>query len=130
MTQEFFLKQISRLKARFGEKHFDHEFVQLVAREVVTMSEPAFLRFVDVTIGSRTVNKPPLLSEFREARMNEERVKFQNDVAGAAQALRRGSPEEMRKNMRTVLSREFGAVDTLSDALEIARLKHRAKEGK
>ncbi len=124
MTQEFFLKQIARLKSRFGEKAFDGEFVQLVAREVKDMSESSFVRFVDVMIGSRTAHKPPLLSEFREARQKDEKIRFDNDVNGAARALRR-APQEMRKHMQNILKKDFGGVESLTDALEVARLKRR-----
>jgi len=125
MTQEFFRTQLTRLRTRFGERNVDQEFVQLVWREVHDMSEASFKRFCDVLIGSRSANKPPLLSEFREARMNEQKLKFDNDVKAATQMLKRQAPEEMRKHMRQVLSRDFGAVESITDALEIARLRRR-----
>lgn len=125
MTDIGFKDQIKRLRTRFGDKNFDAEFIQLVWTEVHDMSEHAFKRFVDVLIGSRTANKPPLLSEFREARQNEQKLKFDNDVRGAAQALRR-APEEMRKHLRQVLKADFGGVTSLTDAMEVARIQQRA----
>lgn len=125
MTQAFFLQQVKRMHVRFGEKALDAEFVQLIWRETHDMSESAFQRFVDVMIGSRTHNKPPLLSEFREARMREQKLKFDNDVRGAAQTLAKQAPEEMRKHLRAILSKEFGSVSSIAEALEVARLRLR-----
>lgn len=127
MTPLDFDRGIKRLITRFGERNFDAEFIKLVWSEVHDMSDSGFQRFVDVLIGSRTANKPPLLSEFREARMQEQKIKFQNDVAGAANFLQRKAPEEMRKSMRLALSKEFGGVESVGDAMEVARLRLRTK---
>jgi hypothetical protein len=124
VTQAFFKTQMVRLQTRFTAKAFDSEFVALIWREVHDMSESGFQRFCDVMIGSRTAHKPPLLSEFREARINERKLKFENDVRGAAQSLKR-APEEMRRHMRAILSKEFGGVESVGDALEIAQLRRR-----
>lgn len=133
MNPILFQAQMQRLITRFGVKAFDPEFSKLIWREVHDMSEPGFVRFCDVLIGSRTAHKPPLLSEFREARMNEEKLKFQNDLAGATQTLRKRAPAEMRAHLRSVLTKEFGAgIETISDALELAQLRQRTegpKEG-
>lgn len=127
MTQAFFLQQVKRLQVRFGERALDAEFVQLIWREVHEMSEHAFQRFCDVMIGSRSHNKPPLLSEFREARMQEQKLRFENDVRGASQSLERKAPAEMREHLGKVLSAEFGKVDGVGDALAIARLRLRTR---
>lgn len=123
MNPAFFQAQIQRLITRFGQKAFDPEFCKLIWREAHDMSEQGFMRYCDVLIGSRSANKPPLLSEFREARLKEQKLKFDNDVRGATQFLKRQAPEEMRKHLRAVLSREYGAVESVSEALEVARIR-------
>lgn len=123
MTLPFFETQTRRLITRFSNKAFDQEFLQLVWREVCDMSEAGFGRYVDVLIGSRTHLKPPLLSEFREARLNEQKLKLQNDIRGAGQFLERKAPAAMKEHVRKVLSSEFGAVNSVKDAFEVARLK-------
>jgi hypothetical protein len=125
MTGEQFVAQMSRLRMRFGDKAFDPAFVDLVWREVHDMSVPAFSRFVDVAIGSRPHTKPPLLTDFREARLAESKRKFEDDLRGATDTLKRRAPEEMRKHLRLILSKEFGGVESVGDALEIAKLKRR-----
>lgn len=127
MNGIFFQSQVQRLILRFGQRNFDPEFCKLIFREVDGMSEQGFLRFCDVLIGSRTPNKPPLLTDFREARLNEQKHKFENDVRGATQALTRRAPEEMRKYLRQVLSHDYGGVESVKEALEIARLRLRTK---
>lgn len=127
MNQEYFKGQIVRLKERFGEKHFDNQFVLLLWNECHDMGEAWLKRTVDTFIGSRTHNRPPLLSEFREARLAEQKLKFQNDVRSASTHTRRLAPEEMIKNLNATLSKEFGAVGSVKDAFEIARLKIKTK---
>ncbi len=112
-----FAKQMQRLQTRFGPKAFDAEFVDLVWREVKDMGEQAFTRFVDVMIGSRAPTKPPLLSEFREARLAEHKRSFDNEVRGAART--------MAKPITEVLRPAFGGVASVKEAFEIARLRLR-----
>jgi hypothetical protein len=119
MKQEFFKSQIARLQIRFGEKNLDPEFIQLIWREVHDMSDAGFTRFCDVLIGSRTSNKPPLLSDFREARLAEQKLKFQNEAVGAARAFENGP----KKNLSEVLSGHFGKVGSIAEAIEVAKLK-------
>lgn len=129
MNPLLFQAQMQRLITRFGQKAFDPEFSKLVWSEVRDMSEPGFVRFCDVLIGSRTAHKPPLLSEFREARMNEQKLKFENEVRDAAQSLRR-APAEMREHLRKLLEKEMGAgIETLSDAVELVQLRNRTAGG-
>lgn len=130
MKLDFFQFQIQRLQTRFGTKAFDQEFSQLVWREVHDMSEPGFVRTVDIFIGSRSTHKPPLLSEFREARLNEKKLKFQNDLRGATEFLTKKAPAEMRKHLKAILSKEFGGVESVSDAFEVARMRVRAENAK
>lgn len=128
MTDLFFKHQVQRLRTRFGDRNFDNEFVQLVWREVYDMSEQAFIKTVDVFIGSRPTTKPPLLTDFRDARLAEQKRRFEEDLRGATQMLRRRAPEEMRKHLRVILSKDFGGVESVVDALEVA--KHRRQVAK
>lgn len=123
MSPDFFKHQMTRLQTRFGNRSIDSEFVLLVWRECKDMSEQAFLRSIDLWIGSRAHNRPPLLAEFREARLFESKMKFQAEVQGAANTFNRKAPAEMRKHLQTVLSQAYGGVESASDALEIERHK-------
>lgn len=127
MTEIFFKDQIRRMKERFGDRAFDNQLVMLIWSECHDLPEATFRRTCDVFIGSRSHNKPPLLSEFREARLAEEKLKFQNDLKGATNFVERKAPEEMRKHLRAVLSKEYGGVDSVKDAFEISRLRLRTK---
>ncbi len=124
MNEQFFLGQVGRLRTRFGDKSFDGEFVKLIAREVHDMSEHAFQRFVDVMIGSRTAHKPPLLSEFREARMTDDKRRFDNEVNGAASAMNWPAAGGLQR----FLAREYPGAKTLNDAVDIQRLRNRIAE--
>lgn len=125
MTQEFFKTQMARMQTRFGARNIDNEFVKLVWQAVADMSEHAFARTCDVFIGSRTANKPPLLSDFREAYLLEAKRRFDNDVQGAGKLLYHPS---VAKPLREVLMRDFGAVETAAEALEAARRKLRKEQ--
>lgn len=130
MTEQFFKSQMTRLQTRFGAKAIDAEFVMLVWREVRDMSETGFQRACDVWIGSRTHHKPPLLSEFREARIAEDKLRLHNDTQGAVSMLKRKAPREMQESLRKALAKDFGGVESVADALEIARLNHRMRDPK
>jgi len=127
MTKDFFLHQVTRLQTRFGDRAIDAEFVKLVWAEIHEMNEQDFLRAVNVWIGSRPYTKPPLLTEFREARMASSKNKFESDLRGSANFLSRKAPEEMRNKLKQILSKEHGGVDSLRDALEVAKLNLRLK---
>lgn len=127
MNQPFFISQIERLKSRFGFKHFDPEFVRLVANEIHDMSEHGFKRTCDVFIGSRSVNKPPLLSEFREARLNEEKYKHQpkTGAESAISWLESRTPPEQRERLKLIFAQEFDGAETAAEALAVARRRIR-----
>lgn len=118
MDRNFLIDQINRLRIRFGETAFDTEFVKLVVNEVSTMSEYGFKRSCDIWIGSRTRNKPPLLSEFREARLNEERVKLDNDTRAVSNVL--NHPAKFG-GLKKYLAANFPEAKTLSKAVEQRR---------
>lgn len=125
MRPEFFKSQWERLKMRFGNRAMDDEFGRLVLMEVRSMSETGFARACDVFIGSRTHNKAPLLSEFREARLREEHLRLDNEVHRAAQALNdpRGG-----HGLRNYLDKTYGkGCKNLWEAVEIERTRMRIK---
>ncbi len=119
MTEIFFITQIDRLKRRFGEKHFDIEFTKLAAIEVRSMSEMGLQRAVDVWIGSRPNHKAPLLSEFREARLNEERFTLERNARGAIQAI--DAPAS--RGLKNILEEQYGNVTSVVEAIEYVKLK-------
>lgn len=121
MTPQDFVADMTRLRQRFGDRAFDQSFADLVWREVHDMSAQAFTRAVDVWIGSRPHTKPPLLSEFREARMNETKRKLDQDTREAVRRV--GSV----KPLADVLRPSFGGVSGVRDALEIARIRQRTE---
>jgi hypothetical protein len=127
VTPEQFTAQLGRLVTRFSEKAFDQEFSQLVWREVHDMSEQAFTRTCDVMIGSRKHNDPPRLTDFREARLKEQKYAFDRDIQGACKVL---AHPALAKPLADILKRDFGAVSGVKDALEIARLRNKTKDGK
>lgn len=124
MTEVFFVTQIDRLKRRFGEKHFDVEFMKLASFEVAKMSEMGFRRAVDVWIGSRSHNKPPLLSEFREAKLNEDKQKLSSDANYANEVFNSGWHSGLNK----ILREQYGNVTSVNEAVELVRLKTILKE--
>src|SRR4051812_17815310 len=103
MTEAFFKSQMSRLQTRFGAKNIDNEFIKLVWQATADMSESGFQRMCDVFIGSRTAHKPPLLSDFREAYLLEQKRRFDNDVQGAGKLLYHPA---VAKPLREVLMRD------------------------
>lgn len=122
MTRDFMASQFARLINRFGQKAFNDEFVILASREIYGMSEGAFITFVDVMIGSRPHTKPPLLSEFREARMAEEKRKLENDVRSAVREFEHPSA---RGGLKKFLAMNYPGCKTLWEAVEVERLKIR-----
>ncbi len=127
MNPLIFKQQVERLRNRFGLKAFDEELIKLIWREVREMSDAGFVRYCDVLIGSRTPHKPPLIAEFREARLAEEKIRFQNTTIEASKVILRKAPEEMRAHLKQVLSQEFGKVDSAHEAHEIARIRQLIK---
>lgn len=122
MTEIFFLSQIDRLKRRFGEKHFDIEFIKLVGREVKTMSDEGLQRFVDVMIGSRTHHKPPLLTDFMEARLNEEKLSLSRITNEAKNTVKDTD------GLKQILKEQYGNVTNITEAVAFVKLQKRLRE--
>lgn len=125
MTEIFFVSQIERLKRRFGEKHFDIEFIKLVSHEARAMSDTGFQRAVDIWIGSRTHLKPPLLSEFREAKLNEERIRLENTIRGANTVLSHPAKQE---GLKRILKEQYAGVSSVTEAVDLIKLRKNLSE--
>lgn len=116
MTQGEFLEQIERLKTKFGSKIYDPETTRILGAEVSGIRGNSFKRYVDQWIGSRKPNFPPLLVDFREARIAAEKERFEETVRQVDKTLKGDLKEVLRKHYK---------VDTLSEAMELERFKLR-----
>lgn len=122
MTAAFYGSQVIRLQHRFGNRAFDQEFCDLVWRECHTMSDFGFQRLVDVFIGHRTANKSPLLADFREGRLNEEKAKFQNDLKKAVETFEHPAKHD---GLKRYLAREYPGCKTLWEAVQVQVLRNK-----
>lgn len=114
MTEDFFRLQVERLKSHFGAKAFSYEFIRILGLEVAPIGDEFFRRTVDTWIGNRRNNNPPLLVDFREARIAFEKSRFQAEVSRASDTFHHGLKEVLRKQYN---------VDSLAEAIELERLK-------
>jgi len=125
MEMKILADQLERLKRRFGEKNFDHEFIKLVANEVRSMADYDFVKFCDVLIGTRPPNKPPLISDFREARIRSEKIKFDFMTSSLAKTLADPAKHE---GLKKVLKEQYGNVTSVNEAIEYKRLQDQLKK--
>ena len=121
--------QLQRLRERFGEKAFDAEFITLVNREVRDLPDYDLVRMVDVFIGTRAHNRPPLIQDFREARMAFEKQRFEAEVRNAARCW----DGIQKRPMKEILTRlGYAEANTVWEAVElereILRLKRQLEE--
>lgn len=84
MTNDCWEYQKSRLKDRFGERNFSKEFCLLVAVECKAVPDRDFVDIVNRMIGSRIPTRPPLLVDFREARLGKEKHRFDHGAHDAS----------------------------------------------
>jgi hypothetical protein len=123
LTPEFFAQQMSRLKTRFGEKAFDPETQRLIGLEVNDVPSDVLMRCVDSFISSRPHTKPPLVTDFREARLNFKKNEFNRDVDGAVNAMK----VPWQNGLQKFLAENYPGCKTLNEAVEIERLRIRVK---
>lgn len=122
MTSQFFEEQIERLKSRFTPRPFDAEFVRLVSSCVATMENEDFRQMVDTFIGTRAANKPPLLVDFREGRIQVEKNKFKRTVIGATRAMSGFA----NSTVKEALTRHgFSGCKSINEAVEVQKEKQR-----
>lgn len=119
MTDSFFRQQMGRLQGRFGAKAFDNEFVKLAWGEVQPMTEDGFRRFCNITIGTRPHNRPPLLTEFREAMLAELKAQRQTTLADVA----RNFEKRNGKSVLEILKPFVGQVRNVAEAVEVRTLQ-------
>lgn len=127
MTQDCWLYQKSRLIDRFGERNFSKEFSLLCSLECKSIPDQPFVDIVNFMIGSRIPNKPPLLADFRDARLAYEKRKFEQDAFGAARAMREPARFE---GLKSYLARAFPGCKTLNQAVEVRRLEIQIEKAK
>ncbi len=127
MELKILADQLERLKRRFGDKNFDAEFIKLVANEVRIMTDYDFIKFCDVMIGTRSPNKPPLISDFREARIAAEKASFTRMVSDGAKILDHPAKGD---GLKKVLKEQFGNVSSVTDAIEWKRLQDQIAKAK
>lgn len=129
MNQDVFKYQMQRLKTRFGDKHFDNEFVSLAWLEVKSMVPANFIRSIDLWIGNRPHNRPPLLAEFKEARLAEEKVRVSYAATEAMRNFERPGARTLESFQR-VMKPLVGHVNSVKEAVEIRRIQIQAKRAK
>ena len=127
MELKILADQLERLKRRFGDKNFDAEFIKLVANEVRIMTDYDFIKFCDVMIGTRSPNKPPLISDFREARIAAEKASFTRMLSDGAKILDHPAKGD---GLKKVLKEQFGNVSSVTDAIEWKRLQDQIAKAK
>jgi hypothetical protein len=115
MTPAEFDTSWQRLRQRFGDKACDGEFKRLIALECGAMQAHAFSRICDFMIGTRKHTAPPLLQDFRDARVREEKQRFEADVRGASDAFERRPMSEILKRLG------YAEARTASEAVETER---------
>jgi hypothetical protein len=123
MNMSFFKGQMERLQRRFGEKHFDAEFQKLAQYEVGKMSESGFQKIVDIWIGNRKPHDPPLMANFVEARLAEEKNNLSRVTNGALNVVK------AHDGLKGILKNQFNGVLSVNDAVELQRMKNKLNEG-
>ncbi len=119
MNGPFFVKQIERLKIRFGEKAFDPETLRLIRREVENMPEREFELLTDALISTRPHQKAPLVADFREGRLNIERRMLNAQTFGASKAFQ----TPWNTGLKAYLEKKFLGCKTLNEAIQVRKLQ-------
>lgn len=117
MTHETWLLQKARMIDRFGERNFSKEFSLLVSLECRPLPDDVFVQMVNAMIGSRRPNDPPLIRDFRDARLAWAKRNFERDLQGAERAV--NGPAQ--GGLKLYLVRNFPGCDTLDQAAEVRK---------
>lgn len=117
MTDAEFITQIDRLSTKWGAKHYDRETVQLLYNEVAHFPIGWLIGVVSTWIGTRpsTLNKIPLLTDFREAKESAIKRKNAQMATEASQNMAR-SPNP-RSGLGNILSMNYPGAKSLNDAV-------------
>lgn len=89
MTQPCFETQIERLRVRFGKNAFDPEICVLIGIECRNLSDADFFDLVSTLIGTRAHNRPPLVTDFRELRLQIEKRALAQKLDSASTAFKK-----------------------------------------
>ncbi len=111
--------------SRFGAKAFDEEFSRIIAAEVKFMSEVSFVKLVNFLIGSRPPSRPPLLADFREGRLNDEKNELQRNLNKAKDIFTNPS---MAEGLKSILDRDYKGAKTALEAMHIEKLRMQIKK--
>ena len=126
MTHEVWLTQKARLIDRFGKNNFSPEFSLLVSIECRQLPDSALREIVDALIGNRKPSNPPLIQDFRDARLAFERREFDRDANGARNALDWPAKDGLQK----YLTKAFPGCKTINEAIEVRRLQVQIEKAK
>lgn len=118
MTNTCWDHQKSRLIDRFGKNNFSSEFSLLVAIECRSIPDHVFVDMVGAMIGARKPSDPPLIRDFRDARLAYERREYERNLYGAARAMH--SPV-LSRGLQDYLGNHFPGCKTIMEAVEVRR---------
>lgn len=122
MTEDCFMHQLTRLKTRFGPKAFDNEFSRLLAAEMSQLHDEDFIDIVNRMLSMRPHTKPPVMVDFREARLAKEKLRFTRVVDGAAQAM------NISGDKGPVFQARWPGAKTAMEAVEIEIMNRRIRK--
>lgn len=120
MTEEQFKFQLDRLVNSFGSKHFDLERIDLIRNEVLWMDLGLFSSIVSSFLSS--MRSAPLPKDFREVSLKEKAKRTSSPV------VKDGTKNEWPESLETLLEWKYPGATSAVDALEVERLKLRAKK--
>ncbi len=123
MTKDFFAQQVSRLRSRW-KNNFDSEFVSLLSVQMNTISNDNFLKIVDFFIGNRPNSRPPMLQDFLDERIRQERNEFSQTLRSAIDAFDTPFTEG---GLQKFLAKEYPGCKTLNQAVEVQILKNQVE---
>lgn len=127
MTQTCWDNQKPRFIDRFGAKNFSKEFSLLVLMECRDVSDQDFVEIANFMIGSRSANKPPLLHDFRDARLIKEKAALRRNIEGALNSMQREAKRD--SGLYAFLAKEYGSeCKTLNQAVEIQIERNRIEK--
>lgn len=125
MTADCWTQQKARFIDRFGKNNFSPEFSLLVSIECRSMPDEPFVHMVNALIGNRKPSNPPLMQDFRDARLAFEKRKFESEVRGAS-GMWNGSARFV--GLKVYLATNFPGCTSLSEATEIRKLQIMAEK--
>lgn len=117
MLAEQFRAEMGRIIGTFGKAAYSEERTDLIHRAIKGLGYGEFSRVVDHMIS--TFRYPPLPKDFAEAAIAERKKRFDQDVHGAAQAMRR----PWQGGLKAYLEKDFPGCKTLAEAVEVRRLQ-------